>query len=60
MGLGLMTCGEKEVVRGVHTVIAGVVKVYHRLYVVEEEEKWRKVDKKKKGRIKAKRPHTRG
>ena len=30
---------EKEVVRGVHTLIAGVVQVYHRLHVVEEEEK---------------------
>ena len=39
MGLGLITCGEEEVVRGVHTLIAGVVQVYHRLHVVEEEEK---------------------
>ena len=40
MGLGLITCEEEEeVVRGVHTLIAGVVQVYHRLRVVEEEEK---------------------
>ena len=43
MGLGLTTCGEEEVVRGVRTLIAGVVQVYHRLHVVEEEEKGRKV-----------------
>ena len=30
-----------EVVRGVHTLIAGV---YHRLHVVEEEKKERKVE----------------
>ena len=40
MGLGLITCGE-EVVRGVHTLVAGVV--YHRRHVVEEEDKGRKV-----------------
>ena len=45
MGLGLIICGEEEeVVRGVHTLIAGVVQVYHRLHVVEEEEKGRKVE----------------
>ena len=38
------SCGEEEVVRGVHTLIAGVVQVYHRLHVVEEEEKVRKVE----------------
>ena len=43
MGLGLITCGE-EVVRGVHTLVAGVVKVYHRRHAVEEEEKGRKVE----------------
>ena len=43
-GRGLITCGEEEVVRGVHTLIAGVVQVYHRLHVVEEEEKGRKVE----------------
>ena len=42
MGLGLITCGEK-VVRGLHTLIAGVVQVYHRLHVLEENV--RKVEK---------------
>ena len=42
MGLGLITCGEEEVVRGVHTLVAGVVQVYHTLHVVEEEEKGRR------------------
>ena len=44
MGLWLITFVEEEVVRGVHTLIAGVVQVYHRLHVVEEEEKGRKVE----------------
>ena len=44
MGLGLITCGEGELVSGVHTLVAGVVQVYHRLQVVEEEEKERKVE----------------
>ena len=44
MGLGLITCGEGELVSGVHTLVAGVVQVYHRLHVVEEEEKGRKVE----------------
>ena len=44
MGLGLTTCGEGEVVRGVHTLIAGVVQAYHRLHVVDEEEKVWKVE----------------
>ena len=39
MGLGLITCGEGELVGGVHTLVGGVVKVYHRLQVQEEEEK---------------------
>ena len=39
-----VSCGEEEVVRGVHTLIAGVVQVYHRLHVGEEEEKGRKVE----------------
>ena len=38
------SCGEEEVVRSVHTVIAGVVQVYHGLHVIEEEEKGRKVE----------------
>ena len=44
MGLGLITCGEGELVSRVHTLVAGVVQVYHRLHVVEEEEKGRKVE----------------
>ena len=44
MDLGLIKRGEEEVVRGVHTLIAGVVQVYHRLHVVEEEGKGRKVE----------------
>ena len=44
MGLGLITCGEGELVSGVHSLVAGVVQVYHRLQVVEEEEKVRKVE----------------
>ena len=44
MGLGLITCAEEGLVGGVHTLIAGVVQVYHRLHVVEEEEKERKVE----------------
>ena len=39
MGVGLITCGEEEVVSGVHTLLGGVVQVYHRLHVGEEEEK---------------------
>ena len=46
MGLGLITCGEGELVSRVHTLVAGVVQVYHRLHVVEEEEKGRKVKQK--------------
>ena len=44
MGLGLITCGEEEVVRGVRILLARVVQVSHRLHVVEEEEKERKVE----------------
>ena len=40
----VVPCGEEEVVRGVHTLIARVVQTYHRLHVVEEEEKGRKVE----------------
>ena len=42
MGLGLITCGEGELVGGVHTLVGGVVQVYHTLQVLEEEEKGRK------------------
>ena len=45
-GVGLITCGVEKVVRGVHTLVARVVQVYHRLHVVEEEEKGRKVEQK--------------
>ena len=44
MGLGLITCGEGELVSRVHTLVAGVAQVYHRLHVGEEEEKGRKVE----------------
>ena len=44
VGLGLITCGEGELVSGVHKLVAGVVQVYHRLQVVEEEKKGRKVE----------------
>ena len=37
-------CVEGELVSRVHTLVAGVVQVYHRLQVVEEEEKGRKVE----------------
>ena len=39
-----MRCGEGELVSGVHTLVAGVVQVYHRLQVVEVEEKGRRVE----------------
>ena len=39
-----VTCGEGELVGGVHTLVGGVVQVYHRLQVQEEEEKERKVE----------------
>ena len=42
--LSLFKCGEGELVSRVHTLVAGVVQVYHRLQVVEEEEKGRKVE----------------
>ena len=37
-------CGEGELVSGVHTLVARVVQFYHRLQVLEEEEKGRKVE----------------
>ena len=40
----LWYCGEGELVSRVHTLVAGVVQVYHRLHVVEEEEKGWKVE----------------
>ena len=44
MGFGLITCGEGELVSGLRTLVGGVVQVYDRLQVVEEEEKGRKVE----------------
>ena len=41
MGLGLITCGEGELVGGVHTLVGGVVQVYHVLPELEEEDKGR-------------------
>ena len=35
---------EGQLVSGVHTLLGGVVQVYHRLHVGEEEEKGRKVE----------------
>ena len=37
-------CGEGELVSGVHTLVGGVVQVYHRLQVLDEREKGRKVE----------------
>ena len=39
VGVGLITCGEREDVVGVHTLLSGVVQVFHELLVGEEEEK---------------------
>ena len=44
VGLGLITCGKGELVGGVHTLVGGVVQVYRRLQVQEEEEKVRTVE----------------
>ena len=46
VGLGLITCGEEELVRRVHNTlfVRSAQQVYHRLHVVEEEEKGRKVE----------------
>ena len=41
MGLGLITCGEGELVGGVHTLVGGVVQVYHVLLELEEEDEGR-------------------
>ena len=49
MGLGLITCGEGELVGGVHTLVGGVVQVYHRLQVLEEEEKGAEVERENQG-----------
>ena len=34
-------CGDKELVVGVHTLVCGVVQVYHELLGLEEEDKGR-------------------
>ena len=39
VALGLITCGKRELVGGVQTLVCGVVQVYHELQVVEEGEK---------------------
>ena len=42
VGLGLITCDrERELVGGVHTLVGGVVQVYHVLLELEEEDKGR-------------------
>ena len=41
MGLGLITCGEGELVGGVHTLVKRSVQVYHELQELEEEDKGR-------------------
>ena len=41
MGLGLITCGEGELVGAVHTLVGGVVHVYHVLPELEEEDNGR-------------------
>ena len=41
MGLGFTTCGEAELVGGVHTVAWRSVQVYHELQELEEEDKER-------------------
>ena len=40
-GLGLITCGEGELVGGVHTLVWRSVQVYHELQELEEEDKGR-------------------
>ena len=41
MGLGLITCGEGELVSRVHTLVWRSVQVYHELQELEEEDKGR-------------------
>ena len=41
MGLRLITCGEGELVRQVHTLVVRSVQVYHELPELEEEDKGR-------------------
>ena len=64
MGLGLITCGEVKDVGGVHTLLGGVVQVFHELLVDEEEEKVKERRQEEKeeesGRVKVKRERSRG
>ena len=56
MGLGLITCGEGELVGGVHTLVWRGVQVYHELLDLEEEDKGREeVQEIEKGRVKSRR-----
>ena len=41
VGLGLITCGEGELVGGVHTLVWRSVQVYHELQELEEEDEGR-------------------
>ena len=41
VGVGLITCGEGELVGGAHTLVWRRVQVYYELQVLEEEEKVR-------------------
>ena len=41
LGLGLITCGEGELVGGIHTLVWRSVQVYHELQELEEEDKGR-------------------
>ena len=41
MGLGLITCGEEELVRQVHTLFGRSVQVHHEIQELEEEDKGR-------------------
>ena len=41
MDLGLITCGEGELVGGVHTLVWRSVQDYHKLQELEEEDKGR-------------------
>ena len=54
MGLGLITCGEGELVGGVHTLVLRSVQVYHELQGLEEEDKGREdvqeIERKNQGR----------
>ena len=53
LGLGLITCGEGEDGNSVHTLLRGVVQVFHELLVDEEEE-----EEEEQGRRSKRREHT--